>query len=148
MADHARMWNRTKKANVTSQEKCQVFRRQRGGGLQGRTVGSWSPHVLTPVTQHRCDTGSLGTEQHPLHGERLKNHLAQSREVKVGYFVIGSKGMYKQEFFWPSWMVTTWLKTIHHKLPVQQASQPSWGCFHVLATEMQPFFDREIVLAP
>lgn len=99
MEDHARMWNRTKKANVTSQEKFQVFRRQRGGRLQGQTVGSWSPHVLSPMTQHRCDTGSLGTEQHPLHGERLKNHLAQSGEVKVGYFVIGSKGMYKQEFF-------------------------------------------------
>ena len=87
--------------------KCNIsevsgFRGQWGGGVQGRTVGSRSPHVLTPVTQQRHDTGSLGTERHPLHGECSKSHLAQSGEMKVGYFVIGSKGMCKQEFFWPS----------------------------------------------
>lgn len=38
-------------------------------------------------------------ELHPLHREHSKNHLAQSGEMKVGYFVIGSKGMCKQEFF-------------------------------------------------
>lgn len=54
--------------------KCNIsevsgFRGQWGGGVQGRTVGSRSPHVLIPVTQQRRDTGSLGTERHPLHGE-------------------------------------------------------------------------------
>lgn len=46
-----------------------------------------------------CYLGSLGAERHHLHGKCSAHHLAQSEGTEVGYFVMGSKEMYKQEFF-------------------------------------------------
>ena len=56
------------------------------------------PICETVITQDSY-IGCLGTKQHNIHGKHLNvppGHKAE--EIKVGYFVIGSKGIYKQEF--------------------------------------------------
>lgn len=60
-----------------------------------------------------------------MHRKGLKYHFIQSEGNKTGYFVIGSKGIYKQEFLIKSF-ITNFL---FNRLPQ--------ACFHLLTAELQ-----------